>query len=222
MRRRQLSMLAIGLLFGFGTASVSFAATNVDVTTQELNKQNIKTLRVVPIRQERVSEDLLLQEEIVPNESGEYILRRQTIIGLEPIGFLSRNDSNDIVQLSGRTEPYAFVTLIMRSETSPRMEVTRANRRGKWEMSISVDFLAPGEHVAYVQTEIDGVQSSELEVARFVVVARDAVSNTTWIFLTLITLAIVLLLLASTLQIHNVRKALDEQSPEPARKPPSH
>jgi hypothetical protein len=219
-RRLQLVVVTASLLLSMiAVPSIAWADEGA-VTTESLNAQNIKTLKVTPVREERVSTDILLQEKITPNDNGEYILHRQSIIGLEPIDLFGSSERNDLVQVSGKTEPYAFVTLIMRSEVDPRIEVTRANRSGRWEMRIAVDYLPAGEHTAYIQTALNGVKSNELEVARFVVVARDAVSDTTWIFVSLITFAIILLLIASTLQIHNTRKVMEDENPTPVVKPP--
>jgi hypothetical protein len=180
-----------------------------------LDVENAQSLRITPIREERVSDDVVLQSEISPNVNGEFVLRRQTIVGLQPMTVLGGKVTHDIVAVTGQTEPYAFVTLIMRSGENARTEVTRATKNGRWEIRIAVDFLASGEHTTYLQTELNGVHSNELQIAKFVVVARDSVSNSTWIFIALITLAILLLLVASTLQIRQNRMAMEEQVGEP-------
>lgn len=202
------------------TTDVTTTAAEVStVTTQTLNVQNVQSLKITPVHEERVSADLTLQETIAPNANGEFVLHRKTIVGLDPISMLDGKEVHDIVQISGKTEPFAFVTLNMRSTANARTEVTRANQSGRWQMNIAVDFLAAGEHTAYIQTELGQVKSDEIVVAKFVVVARDTVSNSTWLFIGLITVAIMLLLIATTLQIRLNRQTMDKENPEPVAAP---
>lgn len=225
--RVQLSLLVLGTVVlgicaaGYAApvfaqeAATTTAAADTAVTTQQLDAENVQSLKIVPIREERVSDDVVLQDAITPNANGEFVLHRQTIVGLEPMAMFGGSVRHDVVQVSGQTQPYAFVTLTMHSAQSVRTEVTRATNSGRWEIRIAVDFLAPGEHITYMQTELNGVQSNELQIARFVVVARDSVSNSTWIFISLIAVAIVLLLVASTLQIHQNGMAMEARIGHP-------
>lgn len=228
-RRLQLAVLTVGMtLWSFGAHAVWAQETTTTttaipvVTTQTLNVENVQSLKITPVHEERVSSDLVLQDTISPNANGEFILHRKTIVGLDPIAMLDGKETHDIVQISGKTEPFAFVTLNMRAVNSPRTEVTRANKSGRWQINIAVDFLAAGEHAAYIQTELNGVKSDEIVVAKFVVVARDTVSNSTWLFIGLITVAIMLLLVATTLQIRLNRKTMDDENPEPVVVPATH
>lgn len=217
----QFGLLTIGVALMLNATPV-FAAdateTSVsasEVTTQTLDVENVQSLRITPIHEERVSDDVVLQDVIDRNANGEFVLHRQTIIGLEPMTIFGATIAHDIVRVSGQTQPYAFVTLTMRGDSDARTEVTRATKNGRWEIRIAVDFLSPGEHITYLQTELNGVRSNELQIAKFVVVTRDSVSNSTWIFVSLITFAIILLLIASTLQIRQNRMAMEEHTKEP-------
>jgi len=218
MTQRRLHFLVLlAIVFTIGlSANNVFAAE--EVTTQSLNAQNRSSLKITPVHEERVTSDIILQDTITPTATGEFVLRRKSIIGLDPLTLFDGTNVQDVVQMSGRTEPYAFVTLHMRAENNPHTEVTRANKNGRWQIIIAVDFLTPGEHTASIQTSVNGIHSDEMEVGRFTVEAHDSVSNSTWVFIGCIGLAILLLLVATTLQIRQQRKAVEQAMQDPEGK----
>lgn len=174
-----------------------------EVITARLNTQNrINTAIVGQIEQVDVQGNRTVLAPAQKNSIGETILRTKKTLGLAPINLPWGKESaseQDVMTFNGVTDPYALVTVTIHSD--PIVQITRADGEGKWTMTVLVDAIPPGAHTAYVQTESKGVVSEQVEIAKFVVIEQKKLSNTTWIFLINVVIAVLVLLVAITLQI---------------------
>jgi len=176
--------------------------------TQTLN-DDLQQIHLEPFTQVRQFKHATQQQQIVPNAQGEYILHRESIVGLSPSARLvGYKKTDDLVRISGKTIPGAFVILIMHSNESI-IDVTHADAQGKWNILLSVNTLTAGEHTASIQTIYKDIRSDEHVIAQFVVLGSDTISNTTWIFLLSTSVLIVLLLIIVNVQFHYRRLKQD-------------
>lgn len=179
-----------------------------------LNTFNTKRVRIAPFQETVSDTERVTQLPIAPNSEGEFILRRRTIVGLDPIASIpGYRQAMDVVMIQGESKPGAFVTLTIRSE--PMIQVTRADRNGDWTLKIGVDTLPAGEHAAYLQTEYKGVKSDEVTIVEFLVLAEDQISNTTWISIVLLGCVTILLLIAVNILFHISRMKEDSYNTPP-------
>lgn len=169
-------------------------------TQSRLNRLNTTNLTVIgSTRQLDASGAVISTNAVEKNSLGETILHTREIIGLRPIHLPWSSDdetteTRNTVTFSGVSDPHAVVTVTIRSE--PIVKVTRADAEGKWTMTVPVDALTVGEHTAYLQTESNGVLSDQIEIAKFVVIEEQSISNATWIFIISSVLALVILCIA--------------------------
>ncbi len=119
-------------------------------------------------------------------------------VGLPGFGKQSGGESHGI-ELSGVTRPYALVKVTVRS--TPIVKMTRADENGKWTMTVPADALESGKHTASLQTESQGVVSENVEIANFVIVDNQKISNTTWVVIVNLILAFVILLFVLGVQL---------------------
>lgn len=173
--------------------------TQTGTTQSEEQAAQQQALAEQKVVQERLESDLrsadITIEQRVVNAATEEILEqydlpddvrvltKQSSLGLRPLSFLpwTAEQTRDVFTVSGVTDPFATVTLTIRSD--PIVTVAKADENGEWKISVPVDLIPEGEHTAYLQAELDGVKSEEIEIAKFVVVEERSLSNTTWIFI---------------------------------------
>ena len=65
---------------------------------------------------------------------------------------------------------------------------------------------APGEHTAYAQTEVNGVQSEQVELVKFVVQEKTKLSKTTWLIIINVAVAMTLIIAAIVVQFIKNKK----------------
>lgn len=146
----------------------------------------------------------ITERPIEKNAAGDTVLRKKSSVGLAPVTLPWQQEEpreQEVVTFTGEADPYALVTIEIRSD--PIVKVTRADANGKWTLTVPVDAIPEGEHTAYVQTESKGVQSEQVEIAKFVVIEEKRISNTTWIFIINIVIALLVLTAAIVLQIRH-------------------
>lgn len=95
--------------------------------------------------------------------------------------------------------------------SDPVVKIAQVNEDGEWKISVPIDALPPGEHTAYLGTEINGVQSDQVEIARIVVDEQEKLSSTSIFFIINIIIAAFALLGAIYFQLRKNRKLLKEQ-----------
>lgn len=110
-----------------------------------------------------------------------------------------------------------FVVLTLYSD--PIVRIAEADENGVWKISVPVNALPPGEHTAFLGTEVNGVQSEQVEIARLVIQEEEKLSNTTIFFLINVGIAIFALLLAIFLQLRKNRKNQQEPPAPPPVEP---
>ena len=68
-------------------------------------------------------------------------------------------------------------------------------------MTVPADTLEPGKHTASLQTESQGVVSESVEIANFVIVEDQKLSNTTWVVIINVFIAALILILVLGIQL---------------------
>lgn len=155
----------------------------------------------------------VIGEEKVLSKTGDepVVLSFDNPVGLPSFG---KEAQREELYLDGETEPYALVKITLRSD--PIVKVSRADADGKWTMTVPVDLLEEGEHTAYLETNAQGVRSEEVEIANFIIVEEQKLSNTTWIFIINVGIAILVLVVVLLLQL--TRKKDDNSGTGTAKK----
>jgi hypothetical protein len=140
------------------------------------------------------------------NVNGDVVLRSQRTIGLRPSTWFDFGSTNsvDVLQFSGVSEPFATITLTIFSD--PIIQVTEADDNGAWKMNVAVSDLPEGQHTAFLRSESRGVESDEVEIARFVVVQEQQLSNTSWILIANIIVALVIISIMITIRIQHYKE----------------
>ncbi len=126
------------------------------------------------------------------------VFTQQKKIGLPGFGEQAATENHGI-QLSGTSLPYALIKVTVRS--TPIVKMTRADENGKWTMTVPADTLEPGKHTASLQTESQGVVSESVEIANFVIVEDQKLSNTTWVVIINVFIAALILILVLGIQL---------------------
>ncbi len=111
-----------------------------------------------------------------------------------------------VVPVVAGAPSYVFLTV----KSDPVVRIAEADENGQWTLSVPVDYLPEGEHTAYLQTEVNGIQTEQVQIARFVLQEQERFSNTTIFFIANIALAIFVLLLAIFLQLRKNRRLIEE------------
>lgn len=86
----------------------------------------------------------------------------------------------------------AYATLIIYSQ--PIVQIAQADENGRWTITVPLEMLPPGQHTAYVQTEVNGVKSDQVELVKFAVDEKVKLSKTAWLVIINILLALVILI----------------------------
>lgn len=179
---------------------------------KRLHQLTTSTLKVIgKIQEYNLEGDLVRTRQAQQNSRGETIVYARELLGFPAMDIPFMRDETirqDVISFSGTTDPYAIVTLTIHSD--PIVKITRADSEGKWTMTVPVEVIPPGEHTAFLQTESKGVKSDQIEIAKFVVLEQKQISNTTWIFMINIGIALIVLFLAIALQLRNRRKKMDQ------------
>lgn len=103
---------------------------------------------------------------------------------------------------------YAIVTIY----SDPVVKIAQADVTGKWTMTIPLAMLPQGDHTAFAQTEVNGVKSDQIEIAKFVVKKETKLSQTTWLIIGNVIFVIVIILIAIFLQaLKNKKLKLSNQ-----------
>ena len=98
----------------------------------------------------------------------------------------------------------AFAITVIYSE--PVVKVAEVDASGKWSITVPLELLAPGEHTAYAQTEVNGVQSEQVELVKFVVQEKTKLSKTTWLIIINVAVAMTLIIAAIVVQFIKNKK----------------
>lgn len=126
--------------------------------------------------------------------------------------------TKDVLIFRGTTIPYALVQLTIYSD--PIVKIAQADQDGHWTMTVPAASLPPGEHTAYLKTSYADAASDEVQIARFVVVQQEHLSNTTWLFIINLAVILVILLAAIFLQLRKRTQLLAaQQTPIPGVAP---
>lgn len=126
--------------------------------------------------------------------------------------------TESLIVFRGTTVPFATVTLTIFSD--PIVKIAQADADGRWTMTVAADSLPPGDHSAYVQTSYGEATSDEVQIARFVVVQQERLSNTTWLFIINLGVILIVLLAAIFLQLRKRTQLLEiKQTAIPAESP---
>ncbi|MBI2410702.1 MAG: right-handed parallel beta-helix repeat-containing protein [Candidatus Kerfeldbacteria bacterium] len=172
------------------------------VVKERLNQYNSESLNVsAEVQVQNAQGEVIDTIPVEHTVNTPTVLTSQRVIGLKPLNFLGLGSTvqDSVVTFSGQTDPYAEVRLTIHS--NPIVQVTRADVEGKWTMTVPVSVLPPGDHTASVQTTSRGVTSDEVQIAQFVVMEQSKMSNTTWIFIINIAIAMIVLLVSIAMQI---------------------
>lgn len=98
---------------------------------------------------------------------------------------------------------YAFVVVY----SDPVIQIAQVDKDGRWTITIPLELLPPGEHTAYAQTEVNGTKSQQVELAKFAVEEKTKLSNTTWLVIINVGIAVLILVVAIIIQgIRNKKK----------------
>ncbi len=131
------------------------------------------------------------------------VFTQQKNVGLPGFGKQSATENYGI-QLGGTALPYSLVKVTVRS--TPIVKMTRADENGKWTMTVPADTLDAGKHTASVQVESQGVVSDSVEIANFVIVEDQKLSNTTWVVIVNVFIAALILILVLGIQLGRKNK----------------
>lgn len=173
---------------------------------------------VVSVLQEQytITGSIVTAKETVIDTGGTTTIYQTKVIGLpEALPWARR--TKDYVTFTGTTVPFARVTLTLRSEAL--VQVTRADSNGQWKIAVAVENLPAGEHTASLKTTVRGVESQEVEIAKFVVVQERRLSQSTILFFVNMSVAMILLIMVLVVRMRHVPKPLP--LPRPLAPPPT-
>lgn len=212
----------------------------IDKTPEDLTSEEVEAVRIVlnsyleselqilPVEQEG-NALYLVTETTVDNEP---VLTVAQDVGLDSsssinsvlnnvlrtFGFSQFKQTESLLIFRGTTVPYATVKLTIFSD--PIVKIAQADADGRWTMTVAADTLPPGDHSAYVQTSYGDATSEEVQIARFVVVQQERLSNTTWLFIINLGVILIVLLAAIFLQLRKRTQLLEiKQGAIPAESP---
>jgi hypothetical protein len=196
------------------TVAWAHPVSAADPTRAELNQQIETTLAIEPIMESRDADGNVTQTPIAPQSDGSFELRKRILIGLDPIYSFGYQEQVDVVVFSGQGTPEMTVRLTVASAGIAKQ--TTVNADGHWRLVLLVDDLPAGEHEATIQTRMGEVESDPLIVAEFLVLTQDAVSNTTWLFIMILGLALILSLVVINLLLLLDRTIFQRYVPPPS------
>lgn len=165
-----------------------------------------KHLEVVPMI---ITKDSVTKEEVdravaSPNEAGAIVLNNTRIIGIPAnkyTKFIEPTIQETQIVYRGTTIANAMVIIEINSD--PVVRVTRADANGEWSITVPVEAIPAGEHTATVYSQYQGAESGRAQIAKFVVLEDEHLSNTSWLLLVNIILVITLLGVMVTLQLRH-------------------
>lgn len=178
-------------------------------------------LQIIPAQKEKNSNIYYLVTE--KNANDQPLLKVSKTVGLEQsadltaaanqvlkiFGLGELKQIENVLIFRGTTIPYATVKLTIYSD--PIVKIAQADADGRWTMTVPADTLPPGEHTAFLETAYGEVTSDEVEIARFVVVQQERLSNTTWLFLVNLGVVLIVLMAAILLQLRKRTQLLQAQ-----------
>lgn len=85
--------------------------------------------------------------------------------------------------------------------SDPVVKIVETDANGHWQAALPINSLANGKHTVYLQTEVNGVQTEQIDIADFVVQENKHFSDTTVFFIVNIILIILLFLLIILMQL---------------------
>ncbi len=165
-----------------------------------------KNLEVVPlvIIKDSVSNQEVDRAVAAPNETGTIVLNNTRIIGIPAnkyTKFIEPTVQETQLLYRGTTIPNAMVVIEINSD--PVVRITRADGTGEWSITVPVEAIPAGDHTAFVYSQYQGAQSGRAQIAKFVVLEDEHLSNTSWLLIVNIVLVITLLGVMITLQLRN-------------------
>lgn len=100
----------------------------------------------------------------------------------EIIGSVTLNGQIDVAVLEELGLPegmplYIVVTVF----STPIVKIAQADESGAWTLTIPAELLVTDEHIAFAAAEVNGIQTNQIEVTKFVVEEQVRLSNTTWL-----------------------------------------
>ncbi len=212
----------------------------IDKTPEDLTSEEVEAVRIVLNSYLRSELQILSVEQegnalyLITDKTAdnEPILTVAQEVGLETssaltstlnsvlriFGFQQFKQTESLLIFRGTTVPYATVKLTIFSD--PIVKIAQADADGRWTMTVAADTLPPGDHSAYVQTSYGEATSEEVQIARFVVVQQEHLSNTTWLFIINLGVILIILLAAIFLQLRKRTQLLEiKQASIPTESP---
>lgn len=104
----------------------------------------------------------------------------------------------------------AYATVSVYSQ--PIVKVAKADETGRWVITVPLELLPPGQHIAYAQTEVNGVQSDQVELVKFAIQEKTKLSNTAWLVIANLAIALILLIVIIIRQIILNKKIISGQN----------
>ncbi len=89
--------------------------------------------------------------------------------------------------------------------SAPTVKIAKVDSNGQWTMSVPAELLTAGEHTAFAAVDVNGTQSDQIEVAKFVIKNERRLSNTAWLVIINVVIAIVALLTAAFIHLRHKR-----------------
>ncbi|MBI2415970.1 MAG: right-handed parallel beta-helix repeat-containing protein [Candidatus Kerfeldbacteria bacterium] len=114
------------------------------------------------------------------------------------------NEQTDAVKIVRGQPQYVIITTF----STPVVKIAQADDQGRWTMTIPAELLAVGDHTVYASGEINGARGQQVEVARFVIQQENRLSNTTWLVIVNIGIALLAVLISIVLQLKKRKAAL--------------
>lgn len=128
-----------------------------------------------------------------------------------------------IINMSALPEIIRDLPLLIELTLSPGnfVQIAEAAETGEWTITVPLNLLSQGEHVAWLGAEVNGVQSDQIQISRFVIQEKPKLSSTTVLILVNIFVAIIILLILIAIELHKNRKYLEDKNNQPPSDPPS-
>lgn len=190
---------AIALYNSTGTETVSYPLlTSAQVTAEDGLAEQLTTQITTA-----TSLDIIPGAQTVVSDGTVKVVTRTTEISITNwIAGLNPNTTDDtyvlvkgsvILSDSLKNQPaYVLVTFF----STPIVKIAQVDPNGQWTMSVPAELLTTGEHTAFAAVEVNGTRSEQVEVAKFVIENKRTLSNTSWLIIINVVVAIVALLAA--------------------------
>lgn len=103
---------------------------------------------------------------------------------------------------SVKTQPaYVLVTFF----SAPVVKIAQVDGNGQWTMTVPAELLTAGDHTAFAALEVNGTRSEQVEVAKFVINHKRQLSNTSWLVIVNVVVAVMALLIAIVIRLRRKR-----------------